>query len=70
MPNHPNRNWRARLQAAADQWLESDEAQEITGGPEASPVKRQERREVARAGYVAGFAAGRASNQRPPRKPD
>ena len=63
MANHPNRNWRKRLDAAADQWLLTDEAVELAK-PEADPVRR---RAKLKAAFVFGFTAGRASVQRPAR---
>jgi len=66
MSNHPNRNWRSRLQSAADQWLETDEARELAA-PSPDPIERRRR---IRQAYITGFEAGRASNQRPPRRPD
>lgn len=63
MTNHPNRNWRARMHAAADQFLESPEGHEAIGpGP---PTEMSARRKAARAGYVSGYEAGRQSMRRP-----
>ncbi len=55
--NHPNRNWRARMQAAADQWL----ADLIALWRQGSGVREfsDRDRELLRAGYVAGYADGR-----------
>lgn len=64
MTNHPNRNWRARMYAAADQFLESDQGRAIVGQPK-DPADLAARRQAARESFVNGYEAGRASNQRP-----
>ena len=65
--NHPSRNWRARMRAAADQWLH-DYRQHGYGYPQpragstapaAVLLTPEQLDDLMRAGYVAGYADGR-----------
>lgn len=55
MSNHPNRNWRARLNAAADQWLGEREAELLAQMPlrEAGAIRLR-----LRLAYLAGLRDG------------
>lgn len=55
--NHPNRGWRGRMQAAADQWLAEFIA--FWAQPPERRELSQRDRELLRAGYIAGYTDGR-----------
>lgn len=60
MANHPNRNWRARMNNAADQWL----AQWPMERPvPRRPITDEELRILLRAAYLAGYEDGRRRDQ-------
>jgi hypothetical protein len=52
--NHPNRNWRQRLNTAADQWMASNEAQLMANLPQ-GPGALSARLRLA---YLAGLRDG------------
>lgn len=59
MTNHPNRNWRQRMQQAADQWLQTSEARclaEII--PYTWPQSEALSKRI-RLAYLAGYQDGR-----------
>jgi hypothetical protein len=58
--NHPNRNWRARMQSACDQWL-SSAAQVLYVMPQCSdePARTEGLRNRIRTAYLAGYIDGR-----------
>ena len=56
MTNHPNRNWRRRMQQAADQWLSQFPWRTEPG---ARMMSESDLREAMRRAYVAGFEDGR-----------
>lgn len=59
MSNHPNRGWRSRMQAAADQWL-IGEGSRLTGAlPSTEPERGQELRLRVRLAYISGYQDGR-----------
>lgn len=60
MPNHPNRNWRARMRADQAKWMESSEANVLINVPmrEATPEALKKRLLLA---YQAGYQQGRKS---------
>lgn len=64
MTNHPNRNWRARMRQAWEDWRESWRLEHDPGGR----LSEQDETRM-RAAYWAGFEAGRNS-LRPPRPPE
>lgn len=58
MTAHPNRNWRRRMEQAADQWLETAHAKVLAEVPYIGPqvaVLRKRLREA----YLAGYQDGR-----------
>lgn len=55
MSNHPNRNWRARLNAAADQWSAGREAELLARMPVSDPKYWLTRIRLA---YLAGLRDG------------
>lgn len=57
MSNHPNRNWRARMQAAADQWLQTAQSKVLARVPYAGPQDAA-LRERLREAYLAGYQDG------------
>lgn len=59
--NHPNRNWRARMRAAADQWLTTSEARVLIEVPVAHGKTDAALRQRIRDAYEAGYADGRKS---------
>lgn len=61
MNNHPNRNGRARIQAATDQWMETSEATALTVALAALPEwgRNQAARDLLRRAYSAGYVASR-----------
>lgn len=65
MVNHPNRGWRARMRADADQWLTSKHAHVLIQVPiSANPVRRAEGMlNRLREAYEAGYKDGRKSKQ-------
>lgn len=65
MTNHPNRTWRARMRAAAAEWLASTEARVLIEVPIAQTAEQHEhgmRVRLERA-FAAGFAAGRTDGR-------
>lgn len=54
--NHPNRNWRARMRAACDQWLSLWDWRGTMG---ARLLTDDELRELLRQAYAAGYTDGR-----------
>jgi hypothetical protein len=54
MANHPNRNWRQRLNHAADQWMSTQEAQVMANLPQ-GPGALSARLRLA---YLAGLRDG------------
>ena len=61
MTNHPNRNWRQRMQAAADQWLETSHAKVLAEVPYTGPQGDALRKRL-RDAYIAGYQDARKSN--------
>lgn len=57
MNNHPSRNWRRVMNAAADAHLASYRWPE--GGVQVMPPEQL--RQILRAAYIAGYTEGRAS---------
>lgn len=62
MTNHPNRNWRQRMQAAADQWLTTPAGRVLSEAPltiEHEAARMIGLRNRLREAYLAGYADGR-----------
>lgn len=57
--NHPNRNWRARMRAAADQWLASVAIPPDGVAHVATPAQV---RQMLRTAYLAGYTDARKPN--------
>ncbi len=55
MVNHQNRNWRARMQASADQWMST---WALPAGP-VGLVTVEQVRQLLRTAYLAGYTDGR-----------
>lgn len=58
MANHPNRNWRRVMHAAADDHVAD------CCGPESGVRTPNEIQALVRAAYIAGYTAGRTSRER------
>ncbi|HSV73523.1 MAG TPA: hypothetical protein VLH79_07170 [Chthonomonadales bacterium] len=56
--NHPNRNWRRRMEQAADQFLESSAGKVLVEVP-LSPGSVQGLRNRIREAYLSGYRDGR-----------
>jgi hypothetical protein len=60
MTNHPNRNWRRQMEAAADQWTMTPECESLIFLPAIRPVDNAIRAQL-REAYLAGYQDGRKS---------
>ena len=67
MANHPNRNWRKRLEASANQWLEDDD---IKSSIQIITSTRDENitRKAFKQAYKSGFKACKEFNKPPIKK--
>jgi hypothetical protein len=63
MSNHPNRNWRARMRASADQWLTTTEAKVLVEVPLDHRYREQAMRNRIRSAYEAGYRDARKNDQ-------
>lgn len=63
MTNHPNRNWRQRMLAAADQWLETTMAKALIEIPLDSRRAVDGLRNRIREAYLAGYEDGRKRDE-------
>lgn len=61
--NHPNRNWRQRMQAAADQWQQTSARVlwelPLRSNPSTGWAPQNGLRERCRESYLAGYTDGR-----------
>ena len=62
MTNHPKRNWRANMHAAADQWLQTSHAKVLAEvhytGPQGDALRKR-----LRDAYLAGYQDGRKKDE-------
>lgn len=63
MTNHPNRNWRQRMQAAADQWLETSAGKVLAEVPIDPRRLVEGLRNRLRQAYLAGYQDGRKRDE-------
>jgi len=59
MSNHPNRNWRRRMQQAADQWLSTDAGRFLSESPLSAAGVYEGLRKRLRDAYLAGYQDGK-----------